>query len=158
MTRLLAIAISLSKNRHAGEDILFETYAKLFRRWDNILDGHADSSGNVPIGIGIVAVKHMCYDFYKSAHKRAKREEQFFFLKQRSLSDGKSAEEIALQRELWVAVGELGPDMERLIFLEFVEGYSGRKAAKIIGWSEATYRRRRAEAMEILRARIEGDD
>jgi RNA polymerase sigma factor (sigma-70 family) len=157
-TSLYALSYSLTKNRVLAEDILQETYTKVWNDWPNILAWAADLPHGSLVGRAVNILRRTFLDHCRATSSRDKREAKYDS-QMKPLSRQESAENDALfnqmARELWAAVRELDPTKQGLIFLIYVDEKSIRKAAQALGCSEATARRLHKRAMAELRSKIE---
>ncbi|MBY8882893.1 RNA polymerase sigma factor [Actinacidiphila acidipaludis] len=159
-TSLYAFSYSLAKNRVLAEDILQETYTKVWNNWSNILAWAADLPQSALMGYAVKTLQRTFRDHCRGTSAREKREAKYDS-EMKPLSRHESADNDALfnqmARELWAAVRELDPTKQGLIFLMYVDEKSVRKSAQILGCSEATARRLHKRAMTELRSKIEGE-
>jgi RNA polymerase sigma factor (sigma-70 family) len=144
--------LALCGNRWLAEDLIQTYLMKAWKAWPDPIErakyqrrGHATTS-----------IKHGYFDFLRqpAQKRRSALEDDMEFP-----CSGPPVDEQAVfadvSRRLWKAVAELDPTLRELVLLVYVDGYSVRRAAGIIGLCLTTAYRYRDLALEELKKRLE---
>jgi RNA polymerase sigma-70 factor (sigma-E family) len=140
-TRLLRTAVLLTGDRGAGEDLLQETYERIYVHWQRIADG-------APEAYARKTLANLASNRWRTRLRRPK-EVALDEDHDRSTPDGSA--EYAVRRELLAALQQLPPRQRAVLVLRYYDDLSEAQTAEALGCSVGTVKSQASRALDRLR-------
>lgn len=141
-TAVCGLAISLTGDRDAGEDVAQEAFARAYREWDRV--SHYDNPG--------AWVRRVASNLAVSRWRRVRSESRALLrLGNRRTSPVELPE---LDDEFWAQVRALPDQQARAVALFYVEDLSVAEVAEVLGCAEGTAKSHLHRARQTLAQRL----
>jgi RNA polymerase sigma-70 factor (ECF subfamily) len=149
---LFVYARQLLGDRHAAEDVVAESFMKMWRRRQGF------ESANAIRAFLFVVVRNACFNHLKqfNRHGECYRELQYLAELEEDLYLDPRTYEAEQLEEIWRQVDELPPMRKRIIKMIYREGLSTAAIAEQLGISPDTVRVQKARALHTIRNRQAG--
>lgn len=151
--KLFAICLAVTRDRAAAEDILQDTFLKI---WDRA-SGFEPERSRPLAWMGAIA-RHTAIDFYRSRMRHRHVGEEHLNL---HVSEAVAADDRIMameqEREVWLAVGELEPGTEAELKAIFHLGLTYPEAADQLEMPVATLKSRVRRAVLKIRRKLSDD-
>jgi RNA polymerase sigma-70 factor (sigma-E family) len=139
-TRLLRTAVLLTGDRGAAEDLLQETYERIYVHWPRI-------RGGAPEAYARRTLTNLAANRWR---KRLRRPVEVA-LADHDQSRPDDSEEYAVRRELLAALQQLPPRQRAVIVLRYYEDLTEAQTAETLGCSVGTVKSQASRALDRLR-------
>ncbi|MFI5691195.1 SigE family RNA polymerase sigma factor [Kribbella sp. NPDC051586] len=142
-TRLLRTAVLLTGDRGVGEDLVQETYERIYVHWPRIRTG-------APEAYARKTLTNLAANRWR---KRQRRPTEVTLIDghdhDRPTPDGSEA--YAVRRELLAALQELAPRQRAVIVLRYYDDLTEAQTAEVLGCSVGTVKSQTSRALDRLR-------
>jgi len=139
-TRLLRTAVLLTGDRQAGEDLVQETYERIYVHWPRIRGGAPEA----------YARKTMTNLAANRWRKRLRRPVEVALV-DHDQSRPDDSEEYAVRRELLAALQQLPPRQRAVIVLRYYDDLTEAQTAEALGCTVGTVKSQASRALDRLR-------
>ena len=134
--KLYRLAFRYMGNREDAEDMVQETYLKLWKQRDNLPEPRSAGA------FLSVLLKHLCVDALRKRHDNECRES---LTENLQISDGADASDVRLERKedgrlLMRIIGQLPPQQKQVLLMRDVRGCSVEEIGEIMGLTEVNVR------------------
>ena len=140
-SRVLALALALSRLPFGAEDVVQEAFLRAYRDWERV--GRYDNPG--------AWVRRVTMNLATSRFRRLRAEAKALS----RLSTNSVADELALVDDsLWNEVRRLPRGQAKVVALIYVEDLTSEQAAEVLGIGASTVRKHLSRARRTLKERI----
>lgn len=151
--KLFAICLKVTRNRAAAEDVLQETYLKI---WDRA--GTYDPERNRPLAWLCAIARNTAIDLYRRQSKyRHASEEELNSLESEAMAADDRMIDVNREDQVWQAVGNLDAESEDELKSIYIQGLTYPQAADRFHLPVATFKSRvRRTVLKIRRKLADG--
>ncbi|WP_410786534.1 SigE family RNA polymerase sigma factor [Kribbella sp. C-35] len=140
-TRLLRTAVLLTGDRGAGEDLLQETYERIYVHWPRIRDG-------APEAYARKTLTNLSANRWRT---RLRRPLEVALADDHHRLEPDGSERYALRHELLTALRALPPRQRAVIVLRYYDDLSEAQTAELLGCSVGTVKSQTSRGLDRLR-------
>ncbi|MGW6201428.1 SigE family RNA polymerase sigma factor [Kribbella sp. NPDC055110] len=140
-TRLLRTAVLLTGDRGAGEDLVQETYERLYVHWPRIRTGAPEAYARKTL-TNLVANRW---------RTRLRRPSEVALAENHDQLQPDSSEGYVVRRDLLAALQELAPRQRAVIVLRYYDDLTEAQTAEALGCSIGTVKSQASRALDRLR-------
>lgn len=144
-TRLLRTAVLLAGDRGAGEDLLQETYERIYVHWPRIRDG-------APEAYARKTLTNLATNRWRT---RLRRPLEVALADDHHQSEPDGSERHAVRHELLTALRALPPRQRASIVLRYFDDLTEVQTAELLGCSVGTVKSQTSRALDRLRTLTE---
>ncbi len=136
------------KDKGVSEDLVQDVFLKIHKS----ISGFQEK-GKDPLAYFFTIARNTVIDFWRKKKDLIADDptEVFDKLKDESANPIAFVERLETEKAVYQAIGKLSDDRQDVIILKFIEGFSNREIAKIIGKSEESVRQLQCRALKNLR-------
>jgi RNA polymerase sigma-70 factor (sigma-E family) len=140
-TRLLRTAVLLTGDRQAAEDLVQETYERIYVHWPRIRAG-------APEPYARKTLTNLAANRWRKRHRRPA---EVALIEDHDQSTPDDSETYAVRRELLAALQALPPRQRAVIVLRYYDDLTEAQTAEVLGCAIGTVKSQAARALDRLR-------
>lgn len=148
---LCYFAVSIVGDRQEAEDLVQETFSKLWNKRGDFRTG-----ANIKAFL-YITTKNACLNSLKSRQRKTSREEAFSYLHEASFAESTFdplLAETEIISALYQEIGNLPPRCGRVFRMSYLEGRGNEEIASLLGISYNTVRTQKLRALKLIRASL----
>ncbi|RCW64879.1 RNA polymerase sigma factor SigX [Saliterribacillus persicus] len=155
-TDLYQFIFYMVKNKENTEDIVQEVYVKVLESYQTFKGDSSEKTWLFSIA------RHVTIDFFRKQQRKKKRILDFFNWSEKGESIPASQalpEEIAIQNEelkqVFLALDDCTEDQRSVIILRYIQSFSIKETASVLGWTESKVKTTQHRAISQLKEHID---